>query len=54
MKLKTAAERRSGVCVVAGCEEKLDAFGFCAGHRRELAAALANGLRGLRKVTRDR
>ena len=44
MRLKTAAERRSGTCVVADCEAKQDSFGFCVEHRKTLAAALAEGV----------
>ena len=43
MRLKTAAERRSGTCVVADCEAKQDSFGFCVEHRKTLAAAPASG-----------
>ena len=51
MRLKTAAERRSGTCVVADCEAKQDSFGFCVEHRKTLAAALAEGVQELRKMT---
>ena len=50
MRLKTAAERRSGTCVVADCENRTR-FGFCVEHRKTLAAALAEGVQELRKMT---